>query len=255
MNDQTAPIGHNRPPSATEILKERFYELLDEEDATIAKIRDVNATLPITTDEDQAAAGETVKLVRNFLKKVEQTRAAEKQPHIDAGRAIDGFFKNGVTARVEDVLKILSKGMDAYAAKKAAEERRKAEEARRQAEAEAARQREIAEREAARNRPTSTQKHLDRAEIAEDHAAEAERRAEASNADLTRVRSEGATVSGKTEWKFEITDLKAVDLEALRPYLDKATLEKAIRQFVRVNKGSAQLTGVRIFEDVKASVR
>jgi hypothetical protein len=47
-----------------------------------------------------------------------------------------------------------------------------------------------------------------------------------------------------------VTEVESVDLEALRPYIAFADLEKAIRAYVKANKGSRPLKGVRIYQDV-----
>ena len=86
-------------------------------------------------------------------------------------------------------------------------------------------------------------------------AERAERQANASTADTVRTKVGGVIASATTKWDFEITDYDAIDLNKLRPFLIRADVEKAVRSFVRIQKGSAVIPGVRVFEDVKATFR
>jgi len=84
--------------------------------------------------------------------------------------------------------------------------------------------------------------------------AERQRRAEATPAELSRVRGEyGAVASLHREWTFGDLDRNALDLETLRPYFAVADLEKAVRAFIRA--GGRSCRGVRIFETTTTRVR
>lgn len=89
-------------------------------------------------------------------------------------------------------------------------------------------------------------------------AMQAARETQAKPADMARTRSsgpKGGIATLVTSWDFEVTDYPKVDLEALRPFLKRDDVEKAIRTFVRINKGSSQIEGVRIFEVRGAQTR
>ena len=247
-----AIVGGNKPPLA-EVLADQFAELTGEIEGIAALASD--APKKIETDTAFGKIGDIVKEARKLTKRLDDARDTEQRPHLEAKRTIDGFFK-GHMERLSRIADVLQERADAYTQAKAAAARREREaEARRQAE-EAERQRQIAARQAEANRPTAAAKHAELAERADDRAAEATAAAHASNADLTRVRSSGGTVaSGRTEWDFEIIDYAAVSLETLRPYIARAEVEKALRSYVRVNKGAAPLAGVRIFEKIKANFR
>lgn len=253
VDNPRAVAGGNNPPPLREILAEKHAEIAVSIDGLADRAN--SAPKEIATDADLGRVGDIVKDARALNKRIDKVRDDEGRPHLEAKREIDAFFK-GHMERLDRVAATLQKRADQYQAAKAAEARRVAEDKARREREEADRQRRIAEEEAARNRPTAALKHADKAEVAEERAAEAEAAAAASNADLTRVRSETGTVaSARTGWDFEITDYAAVPLEALRPYLARAEVEKAIRQHVRINKNAVPLAGVRVFESVKAAFR
>jgi hypothetical protein len=248
-----AIIGANQPPPLRDILAENHAGLIAEIDPLAERAN--AAPKDIAGDSDITAIGDIVVDARKLSRRLDQAREAEKRPHLEAGREIDGYFK-AMVERVDRIAAVLQKRADDYQRARAEEARRAREAEARRIREEEERQRRIAEEEAARNRPVAAEKHQAKAEQAADRAAEVEASAQASAADLTRVRSETGTVaSARTSWNFEITDYSAVPLEKLRPYLARADVEKAIRSFVRVNKGAEQLAGIRIFEDIKANFR
>jgi len=248
-----ASVGHNNPPSLREVLAENYASLSGEVEAIASKAND--APKKVASEEDLTAVGDIVKDVRQLTKRIDQARVSEKEPYLQGGRDVDAFFKV-LTERLDRITKALESRATEYQREKAAEERRRREEEARRLREEEERQREIARRAEDANRSKMAAKHEDKAEELATQAAEAEVAAQASAADLTRVRSMNGTVAtARTEWAFDITDFNAIPLDVLRPYLARADVEKAIRTFVRVNKNSVPLNGVRIFEDVKASFR
>ncbi len=140
---------------------------------------------------------------------------------------------------------------------KAAEARRKAEEEAAKARAEAQRQREIAERASEAARVKAASRAEDRAGNAEARAEAADRIAAAPAADLIgqTTTASGATATGKTIWSYEVTDYDLIPLDLLRPYLKREHVEAAIKQFVKFHNSTKPLAGVRIFEDIRASIR
>lgn len=109
-------IGHNQAPeieSLTSDLKARADELL-------AAVERVPATLDQTT---VGRAADFVKQIGTHAKMIEERRAAAKQPHLEAGRVIDGAFKS-----IADPLTAAKKRVEAkigdYQRKVADEERK-----------------------------------------------------------------------------------------------------------------------------------
>lgn len=248
-----ATIGHNNPPPLREILAEKFAPTAREIDALAERAN--GAPREITNEEQYGAVGDIAVQARKLSKSIDEKRKAEKEPYLQGGRDVDAFFGTLID-RVKRIADTLQQRADAYARAKADEERRRRQEEARKAEAEEQRQREIAAKEAERNRPTSAAKHEDKAEAAAERVAEAQAAASVKAAELTRTRSATGTVaSARTNWDFEITDINVIPLNELRPFIKREHIEQAIRQFVRINKGSAALTGVRVFESTKANFR
>lgn len=246
-------IGHNNPPSLAEILTEKHESLLAEVDAVAVKAN--AAPKAITTDEHVGLVGDVVKTARRLAKKVDDTRKVEKEPHLTASREVDSYF-NAIGERIDRIATVLEARATEYQRAKAAEARRIREEEARKAREEEERQRQIAQRAAESNRPTTAAKHEDKADAAAERARAAAASAQASAADLTRTRSAGGTVvTTKTTWDFEILELAKVPLELLRPYLPRADIEKALRAYVKFNKDAAPVPGVRIFQNETASFR
>ena len=236
-------IGHNQPDLKTSLemqyedLFQRCQELLDASERAPAEIAD---------DETQGKMGDFVKQVSACVKAAEANRKNEKEPHLQAGRVVDAVFK-GITDPLSKVKKEIEKRMGVYA-------RAKAEEARRAAEEEAKRQREEAARLAAEAEKTEDDTTLDAAVEAENSAVAFEEDAKAKPAEHARVRGDyGSVATLRTDWKFEVTDKDAINLNALRPYISTDAIEKAIRAFVK--QGGRELAGVRIFEEQTTVVR
>lgn len=248
-------LGHNRPDEKSPLrarLETDHAPLLAEIAALAAKAD--RAPKTIKNDDDLSMVSDLAKATSGMLKRADTARTTEKEPYLVSGRDIDAFFKSAAE-RLDRIKAAMGQRATDYLRQKEAEERRKAE-------AEAAKAREVARKaleEAARaeaaNRPTTAGRAMDKAEIAQANAERLERAAAAPAADLARTRSaSGASLATpQKRWTFEIEDLGAIDLNALRPYLARADIEKALRTFVQ--KGNRSIAGVRIFEEAGAAIR
>lgn len=241
--DQIFGPGHNNPP-IEDVLKADFAGLAAEiEQAT--KVAAAKAPKKVKDDADLTICGSILTGLREIERRAEDIRKAEKEPVFHAGKAIDAFFKD-LMGMLSAAAKPVQAAADDYARRKAAEERelrrRQEEEARRRAEA---------ERQKAENARS--------AEAAAKAAARAEAfEAEADGAGQQKsgpVRGGGVTASSRATWDFEIVDYSTVDLEAIRPFLARDAVEKAIRAKVRIDKGSTNIRGVRVFEGARATFR
>lgn len=256
----SAPIGHNVPsiPSPDfipEQMADTYVELSRRRDALL----DALPRVPETIEDDDTAGkvGDFVKQLAACVKMADSHRVAEKEPYLQGGRVIDGFFKK-ITDPLAAAKKTVEARLTAHARRKAEEERRRREAEERAAREEAQRAaREAAERAAA----IADDKSLDDAISAEAlakqaaaDAAKATRAADAKAADLSRVRGDhGAVSSLHTTWEFDGLDRDRLDLESLRHHLPGDALEKAVRSFIRA--GGRELRGVRIFENTHVVVR
>lgn len=262
----TPTIGHNRiVPTPEDIIAslgmdyESFTKLEPAFAAEIDLIPD-----EITTKVDHDAAADLLTRIRERERAVESVRVQEKEPYLHSERAVDGFFQP-IRAALAKQLTDLNRRITAHLSREAAKERERlrAEEDRKRREAEAFQQQaqEAARKAQEARRADHRAAHAERAGsaqaaslAAQETASVAAQAANAKPADLARTRTDIGTLSTlKSEWTFEIEDWEAIRIESLRPYIDRATIEKAIRTAVKV--GIRDLPGVRIFQTEKAMVR
>lgn len=254
-DDAPAGLGHNNPPEPT--LREQLEEAAKPLLVTVEALAKRANGLPkkVGSDEDLGGYGDVVKDARKSIKSLKDTKAAAKQPYIDAGKEIEAFFAVPVE-RLERIVKTLEDRASDWQRAKAEEARRVAAEEARKAREKADEERRRAEAAAEAGRANSAARAADKADAHDDRAERAEREAQAKAADLTRTRSASGTLAtAKQSWKGEIVDIAKVDLERLRPFIKREALEMALNQFVRMNKGAEQVAGCRIYEDTRASFR
>lgn len=247
--NERAVIGGNNPP-IKEILADQYKELVDE----IEPLADRANALPreIEDDEGLGPVGEVVLDAKKLSRKLEDTRTTEKAPHLAAGREVDHFF-HPLIDRLDKIVSVFEAEATRYQRTKVeAERRRAADEA---AKFRADEERKLREAEVAKRDSTAERKKDEAADLS-NQAAEADRRADASPAELTKVRAEnGVTASAKAKWTFRIVDLASIDLNSLRDFFRVEDIEKAIRSKVAIHKGNSKIEGVEVFEDVKATFR
>jgi len=253
-SDVPAGIGHNQPPGPTlaDILKERFgpaFELAEkianEANGHPQKIADPAA---------KEAAIETAAKAAKLFKEVDNTRKEVKAPFKEAVDAIDGHCRDPL-ARLKRIDEVLMSRVTAYdravIAQQREAERLAQEEARRREEA----AREEAEQAAKAGRMEDAIAALDDANAAATDRAMTIAEAPTA-ADATRVQTAGGTMaSAGTEWTFEVTDRAKIDLNMLRDFIAPDDVDAALKRFVKINKGTKEIPGVRVFEDVKTRRR
>ena len=233
-------IGHNAPPSPIEILrdslKENFKPLLERRDKLLSKADGADGD--VSTEEQAGDMSALVKELAGVEKSAEIARAAAKEPHLEAGRVVDAWFKSGITEPVKAAKSKLQARIEKFLVAKAAAEQRKREE-------EAAEARAEAELAAAM---ATTNAGLEKAIERDSEAAKAEARADAKPAEMARTRSEsGAVATLRTTWEFEIVDPTQIP----RSYM--VVNEQAIRAAIRT--GARKIPGVRVYEKQTAMVR
>ena len=267
--------GDNRPP-VREVLAERNDEIrawLEEEGTDLTKRRDdllaatARAPAEIADEEWCHKVEDLIKMIATCAKTAEARRVADKEPVLQAGRLIDGFYKSigdwplkaSPLAKAD---KTLRGPLNVYLRKKADAERRVREKAEKKAREEAER---AAREAAARVKALEDEKDLEAAIAAEEaakqaaaDAAKAQKETEANAAELSRTRSDhGAVASLRTFWDFKTEgDAKFranLDLEVLRSHLSMDALEKAVRSYIKA--GGRELRGVVIFENTSTVVR
>jgi hypothetical protein len=192
----------------------------------------------INDDETTGRATDFCKVHKAELTAIDVTRSRIKAPVLSAQRQIDGAGKK-LADPLRASVAIIEDRMAAYL-------RRKAEAARREAEAEAQRLA-AAAHEAMREAETTPEQTADAiAALAE--AQQAEALATASTPELTRTRSlHGALAGLKDNWTFTLEDVSKVPRHLLQ--VNEAAVKLAIRQ------GAREIPGLRIWNDAKAFVR
>lgn len=282
-----AAIGHNKPP-LSELIPLEFREtLLAERPDFLTRMRDlVDAANRARADDDETLGrcGNLVKAYRECIKHIDATHTAVKQPYLEGSRLVDAeknaliFDINEAKAKVEGVGNAFvakrQAAEDAERARIAAEQRAAAE-----ASAAAERERERVEQEAivaaaaaeaaarkaaqdgdveaAVDAEIARQVALDIATAANDAAEQAMAAAAlapAMPAKAEPVRSdEGATISGKQDWKSEVTDYTVAFIHVEDHPKVREAIDKAIAQ--QVKAGKRTLPGVRIWPVAKANFR
>lgn len=254
--EQAAGIGHNAPPADIDALTERLardHADLAKDVESVAR-RATAAPVKVETAADLEAVAAIVIEARNLEKRRKKEFTLEKEPYRAAGLAIDKHF-NVFRDRLDRIVKALSARADAYQAEQDRKARLAAEEEARKAEAERIRQLEIVERQAERGRENLAAKHAEKADFAEEQAADARRKAEASAADLTRIRTAAGTVSASKAWSAEIEDYQKLDLNQLKLFIDRDAVLKAARAMAKIQKENMNVPGIRTFQEVKSRFR
>lgn len=246
--DAPPRAGHNNPPAPT--VAERLAEIYGLEIAKVEALaeRANNAPKEITNAEQRAIVADIAADADALGKALDRLREVEKKPHLDAGRAIDAYFKENGTVRTGRIEAAMTQRLTAYRKAELAAEQKRQEEAARKAreQAEAASfDAAIAE---AEGRHDDAEADTFRAAASE---AAAEQIADSQAPRQATVTAAGTRVSDKTALTFEIVDYDAIPLDKLRPYLKREDVEKALRAYLRFAKENAKLPGVRFFEDLK----
>lgn len=260
MSDAQTTIGHNRGPQL--ILLEDIQDQLSDEHATLvrrcADLLSAEARIPPIIDEDTARkVTDFVRQLSAAAKAADGARVAAKEPYLEGGRLIDGFFRQ-IVDPLMTVKRRTEASLTTFLREKEAKERREREEREREAREIERKRREEAE---AAEKAISDERSLaaavdaeNRRKQAEADAIEAEKDATAKPAEMSRVRGEyGALSSLRTTWTFSDLDRDEIDLEMLRHHLPMDGLERAVRSFVKA--GGRTLVGVKIFETTGAVVR
>ncbi|MGH7746566.1 MAG: hypothetical protein ACREQ5_17670 [Candidatus Dormibacteria bacterium] len=249
----------NAPDAITalrENLAEQFRELMERAD----KLLEAEIRVPAEVPDDETAGKVTdfIKQITAATKTAETHRVGAKQPHIDSGKAVDGFFK-GISDPLEALKGRLNARLTKYLRAKEEKERQRRLEAERAAAAEAERLRQEAlAAEAAVQTPAQLDTAIvkdNSAQKAEADLAKASKDAGAKAADLSRTRGDlGAVSSLKTFWDFRNLDYDKIELEKLRHHLPRASVEQAVRSFIRAGNKAGSINGVDIFENTRAAV-
>lgn len=277
MTDEIAGIGHNLPPTPIDL--KTGHELADELAASNhdlltrqMELLDGVTRAPESIDDDEVSGRMAAFLTQlnGFVKHADAERQKRKEPYLSGGRVVDGFFSQ-LMLPIQKAFTTLNSRQTAYGQAKAAKIRREAEErqrlereeaARKQREAEKAeRDRKAAEREArkavdetarveAEARAKEAQDRADAARKAQDEAnaqaGAAAKTANASDAELSRVRGDMAGMSIRTNMDWELVDITKVPPEFLE------VNARMVKAAISGKNGKRDIPGLRIFESKQA---
>jgi hypothetical protein len=247
-------IGHNSMiPTARQVTDEMTMRFADLSEAAAAALEAAGG-LPekITGKTLLGEVSRSVIALRDLSKRAETSREAEKAPYLRAGQAVDAFFKE-VIVRLDKMGSILNRRVNDYQQEQLAAERR-AREAEQQ---ETMRLAEEARLKAVRARTDANRSAREiEAALAERRASEAQEAAEATPAGMVRERfADGPLVTMKTVKYVQITDIKAIPLDELRPYLKPSAIEDAVRNWARATEYTGTMAGVEVGERDESVVR
>lgn len=249
MNYQ-ATIGHNNPPSETEVLQQRLAENYTKEAGEYERLagRDIPDT--IDTDEQAGKITEYIKAVNNLKRTFTDAHKKEKAVYLECGRIVDNW-KKGYEEKCQKLVSAASVPLQAFLDKKAAEERQRQLEIARKA-------REEADRLAAEAAAHEAEGINDTANDLMNAAVEADSKADMIQGSALQARAKarsetGFSASQRKVWVGEVESLAAIDLEKLRPFLSEQAIQTAINAFVR--DGGRELRGVNIYQKTTVQVR
>lgn len=252
-------IGDNLPPTEAEsiqsALAERHEPLVKRRDELLKAASRVPET--VGGEHEAGKFGDFIKQLAAAVKNAEAARVAEKEPHLEGGRAVDGFFKP-ITEPLAKIKKEIESRLGVYLRAKEKAERERREEEERKAREEEKR---LADEAAEKLKAAEDAKGLDDAVAADEAAKEASEAAarakaaaEVKPAELSRTRGDHGSVSSLREhWTLRDLNRATLDLEALRHHIPTDALEKAVRSYIKA--GGRELNGVVIFDAAPPVVR
>lgn len=268
-----AVMGHNAPPDHGAIAAERMEEVYGSFLRQVEELIAEAAAAPTEVTDDHTAGilAKLIKRLRDTTNQAISYHKVEKEPFLRAGQAVDRYFFGLIErcARRNRTEKpgaadILQARIDAWMARKLAEERRKREEEARIAREaeEAARKAREAEQRAAAEAAAKAERarkaeniqtlqaqaelHESAAreaaaqeEIAKDRRLDAQQAAAASPSEMVGTRvSDDVKLSVRREGYIEILDVDFLDMKELWPFIKD-------EEKIRAAKAWAKTTGFR----------
>jgi hypothetical protein len=241
-------IGHNNPPSETEILKQRLDDYRDEKEM-LDRLSKREIPAEITDDEQAGKLSDHIAAAKILFSKISDIHKKEKAPFWDAGKAADAW-KNDYEAKINALISKASTPLFVWNKKKEAEERQRQLEIARKAREDAAKLEEEAVAHA-------NEGIIDTANDLMDAAIQEETKADLiqDSAYQVKGKSSGGFSSStiKREWTPEIESMAALDLDAIRKYFKEEEILPVLKRAVK--DGVREIRGVRIYEAEQLSTR
>lgn len=250
------------PPTTAEILAEKHADLIKRFVAIRARFADT--PLVIETQSEDGKAAELGLDATELFNDIDEVRKTTSEPFRVKVAEINAFFATyqeplkqtkkaaGVEPGIADTL---AKRVGDYKDRVATAERRRQNEIATQSRLAAQRHLDEAAAKEKAGREVAATIGMDIAESHERRAEEAEARAAAPIAELTRTRTASGVLStAGDKWTGELESRDKLDLNKLRPLLSLAELTRAIKEWAKKNPGGT-LAGARIFRETKAQFR
>lgn len=254
MSQAIAEIGHNNPPSDIDIFGEKVKAKYPEMFSFAERLLATEAKLPTEVNDDETCGkvSDFVKQVQTAMKNLDAARKSEKEEYLEAGRRVDGFFKNRYIDKLEKLKNTIANINAVYLKRKEDEERRIREEKAEELRIKAAKELEEANRKAEEARKAQEAAEAESRRIADEAGrrqreieAEAERKRKEQQAEIDRLNAEKAQqdkVDAETKAKLkeaedklkqinkdEKADLKEVKADVKQAESAVADLTKAAR--------------------------
>jgi hypothetical protein len=261
------PLPENRPQPAKPISSIEIEAWLAYEHENLASsiVSDIaqlaDDAEPIESAEELSRVSANVDIANAHRRQAESARKLAKEPFVDGGRSVDGWFKRW-TDPLGAAIGPVQAQMNAYGTRIEAEKRREAEQKAREARELADQRAREAQRALEREQQSNTTPPpgtgavtlLTAAAEASRKADKAESIATGSAANLTRgYGSYGGVVSGQENWGWEVTDLALVPLELLQ--VIEIEVNKRVRVWAKENPtlaraGQSPIPGIKVIRTV-----
>lgn len=238
----TPSMGHNLPDDPHEALRLE-YEAEKETAADLLKEK-------VKTQDHANKIAVLSKRITAIVKKATDLHKVEKQPHLDAGRAVDDKWRE-LKEGPSDLSKRLKRHMDEFLLEQQRLERERQEVARREEERLRREADEMARKAAEADHQSEGERQaaIDRARQLEQEAAAKAKEAEARNASAGRT---GAKVALRTFVSARVTDYEAAAIALLK--MNHADLKACIDQLAnRAVKAGVEVAGVERVEEQRAA--
>lgn len=244
-----ATMGHNNPPSETEILKQRLDAYIEEQQE-FDRLNKKEIPDEIVSDEQAGLVTDYIKSLKGLNTKIVKIHKDEKAPFLEAGRAAD-TWKNEFSKKIDGLVKTASTPVLNW--------NRKKEEAERKRQLEIAQKAKLEAEALAREAEAHAEAGIDdTANELMDAAIQSEQKADMINSNAIhgvtgRSRGVGSMASNRKPWTGKVESRAALDLDALRNYFTEAELERALKAAIR--NGVRDIRGATIYQEEKLTVR
>ncbi|QOZ25329.1 hypothetical protein [Bradyrhizobium sp. CCBAU 51753] len=204
-------------------------------------------------DEDLARITKAASGIIKLAKRIDEQKKEAKRPFLDANTLLESFFAHGLGATLAALKTDLEKVSTAYQRKKAAKEQAARDQAAAEAQAKAAAAQRQVEQTVQSGNVQAVAAAVTQSNALADFANRATAAAAAPTSSMGIVKTEAGTASLVDNWTFDQLDMDTVDLETLRPFIAQASIEQALRAFIKA--GRRQIKGARIFNDNRSRFR